>query len=84
METLFDRDFIEDLEFWVSTDRKIALKILKMVTEISREPFVGTGKPEPLKHLGGGVWSRRITHTDRLVYQVEKTRVYFLQCRYHY
>lgn len=84
METLFDRDFLEDLEFWVSTDRKIALKILKMVTEISREPFVGTGKPEPLKHLGGGVWSRRITHTDRLVYQVEKNRVCFLQCHYHY
>lgn len=84
MQTIFDPDFLDDLEYWVSTDRKTALKILKLVTEISKTPFEGTGKPEPLKYLGGGVWSRRINQVDRLVYEVRKEAVYFLQCRYHY
>jgi toxin YoeB len=51
---------------------------------VLRDPFVGIGKPEPLKHLGGNVWSRRINEADRLVYEVFADRVEFLQARYHY
>jgi len=40
--------------------------------------------PEPLRHLGSGVWSRRITQEHRLVYVVKGTTVEFLQGRYHY
>jgi len=47
-------------------------------------PFTGIGKPEPLKHLGAGVWSRRITQEHRCVYQVGNGRVHFIQGRYHY
>ena len=81
---VFDRDFLEDLAFWVSTDRKVALKILELVESIRSDPFVGLGKPEPLRNLGSGVWSRRITQEHRLVYKVEDTRLLFAQARYHY
>lgn len=75
---------MEDLEYWVRTDRKIALRILRLMKEIRRDPFRGIGKPEPLKHLGSDVWSRRITVQDRLVYRVTDDAVDFLQARYHY
>ena len=81
---VFDQDFLEDLAFWVSTDRKVALKILELVEAIRRNPFVGLGKPEPLRNLGSGVWSRRITQEHRLVYKVEESRLFFAQARYHY
>lgn len=49
-----------------------------------RDPFGGVGKPEPLKHVLAGAWSRRVTQEHRLVYMVQQERVDFLQCRYHY
>jgi toxin YoeB len=84
MKLVVDPQFLEELRFWVSTDAKVAERILKLVEEIRRDPFRGTGKPEPLKHLGSGVWSRRITQADRLVYLVQSGTVNLLQCRYHY
>lgn len=81
---VFDRDFLEDLEHWVSTDRKTALRILELVEAIRRDPFDGIGKPEPLRHLGPGVWSRRVTQEHRLVYRVKDDRILFAQARYHY
>lgn len=80
---VFDRDFLDDLNHW-STERKIALKILDLVEAVSRDPFAGLGKPEPLKSLGSGVWSRRITQEHRLVYKVADDSVTFVQARYHY
>jgi toxin YoeB len=81
---VFDRDFIDDLNHWVRTDRKTALKILDLVEAVSRDAFSGIGKPEPLRSLGSGVWSRRITQEHRLVYRVADDRVTFVQARYHY
>jgi toxin YoeB len=81
---VFDRDFLDDLNHWVRTDRKTALKILDLVEAVSRDPFGGIGKPEPLKSLGSGVWSRRITQEHRLVYKIADDRVTFVQARYHY
>ncbi len=83
-ELVFDRDFLEDLTHWVETDRKIAVKILNLVEAIRRDPFKGIGKPEPLRHLGSGVWSRRITQEHRLVYIIKTDRLLFAQARYHY
>ncbi len=74
----------EDLRYWVDTNRKVALRTLDLMEAVLRDPFGGIGKPEPLKHLGGNVWSRRITEADRLVYEVFDDRVEFLQARYHY
>lgn len=81
---VFDRDFLDDMAFWVRTDRKTALKVLELVEAVSRDPFSGIGKPEPLRFLGTGVWSRRITQEHRLVYKVVEDRVVFVQGRYHY
>jgi toxin YoeB len=81
---VFDRDFLEDLTHWVATDRKTALRILELVEAIRRDPFTGIGKPEPLRHLGQGIWSRRITREHRLVYGVKDDRILFAQARYHY
>lgn len=83
-DLVFDRDFLEDLTHWISTDRKTALRILELVESIRRDPIDGIGKPEPLRHLGQGVWSRRITQEHRLVYRVTDDRILFAQARYHY
>ncbi|TVP60113.1 MAG: Txe/YoeB family addiction module toxin [Gemmatimonadales bacterium] len=82
--SVFQDEFRDDLRFWVQTDRKIALRILKLVEAVLRDPFRGIGKPEPLRHLGPNIWSRRITQEHRLVYLVRDQRIDFLMCRYHY
>jgi len=80
----FDPNAFEDLTWWIQQDRKTALRIVKLITEIQRTPFAGTGKPEPLKHELQGCWSRRITQEHRLIYEVSETKVRILACRYHY
>jgi len=83
-ESVFQPEFREDLRYWVETDRKIALRVLDLVEAIMREPFSGIGKPEPLKYLASGTWSRRLTQEHRIVYLVRDDRIDFLQARYHY
>jgi len=83
-EAVFQREFLDDLRFWVETDRKTALRVLQIVEAVLRDPFQGIGKPEPLRHLLGGAWSRRLTQEHRLVYEVSADKIQFLQARYHY
>ena len=78
------RVFLDDLRWWVETDRKIALRVLDLIDAVLRDPFVGIGKPEPLRAMGADVWSRRITQEHRLVYRVIGERIDVLQARYHY
>lgn len=82
--TVFQPEFREDLRYWVATDRRIALRVLDLIEAVIRDPFSGIGKPEPLKYLSSGTWSRRITQEHRLVYLVQDGRIDFLQARYHY
>jgi toxin YoeB len=81
---VFHPEFIDDLRFWVSEDRRVALRALDLVEAILRDPFGGIGKPEALKHLAEGAWSRRLTQEHRIVYLVRRERIDFLQARYHY
>ena len=83
-DCVLDDHFREDLEHWVRVDRKTAMRILKLMESVLRDPFAGIGKPERLKHLDSDVWSRRITQEHRLVYHVADDRITFLQGRYHY
>ncbi len=83
-EAVFQPEFIEDLKYWVKNDRKTALRVIKLIEDILRDPFAGIGKPEPLKYLSPGTWSRRITQEHRIVYLVRDERIDFLQARYHY
>ena len=80
----FDPNAFEDLAWWVAKDRKIALRILRLIGETQRTPFEGSGKPEPLKHELKGAWSRRIDKEHRLVYEATDDRVRILACRFHY
>lgn len=82
--SVFQPEFREDLRYWVETDRKVALRAFDLIEAIMRDPFTGIGKPEPLKYLAGGCWSRRLTQEHRIVYLVRDDRIDFLQARYHY
>jgi toxin YoeB len=81
---VFQPEFREDLRHWIETDRRVALRALDLVEAVLRDPFQGIGKPEPLKYLAAGAWSRRLTQEHRLVYLVREDRIDFLQARYHY
>lgn len=81
---VFQPEFIEDLRYWVETDRKLAIRAFDLIEAILRDPFTGIGKPEPLKYLTPGAWSRRLTQEHRIVYLVRDQQIDFLQARYHY
>jgi len=83
-DSVFQPEFIEDLRHWVQTDHSTALRVLSLVEAIRKDPFKGMGKPEPLKYIAPGVWSRRLTQEHRIVYLVRDDRIDFLQARYHY
>jgi toxin YoeB len=68
----------------VQIDKKVYAKIVELIKEIQRDPFVGKGKPEPLKHQLSGLWSRRITEEHRLVYKVLEDEIVIVSCRFHY
>lgn len=74
-----------DYLYWQRQVRKTLRRINSLLDDIQRDdPFEGLGKPEPLKHVLAGVWSRRIDEADRLVYLVDDSYVIILQARYHY
>ncbi len=74
----------EDYLYWQETDKKTLKKLHELMKDVSRSPYEGIGKPEPLKHALRGFWSRRITDEHRLVYKVEGNVLYVVQARYHY
>jgi toxin YoeB len=74
----------EDYLYWQQFDKKILKKVNELLKDISRSPYEGIGKPEPLKHALSGFWSRRITDEHRLVYRVEGDIIKVAQARYHY
>jgi toxin YoeB len=82
--SVFQDEFREDLAWWVETNPRTARRALEIVEAVMRDPFAGIGKPEPLKHLGPNVWSRRLSAEHRIVYLVRDDRIDFLQGRYHY
>jgi toxin YoeB len=84
VKLVFSEHAWDDYLFWQKTDRKMVARINKLIREIERTPFEGTGKPEPLKHALSGYWSRRIDDEHRLVYKVEGDSILIAQARFHY
>lgn len=84
MKIIFSEHAWDDYLYWQRTDRKVLDRINRLIREIQRTPFEGTGKPEPLRHGLAGYWSRRITDEQRIVYKVEKDALLLAQLRYHY
>lgn len=80
----FSSQFKEDLGWWFREDPRKASKILDLVTAVMQDPFKDIGKPEPLKYMDSNILSRRIDLGHRFIYQVNKTQIDFLACRFHY
>lgn len=74
----------EDYLYWQLTDKKKLKKINDLLKDISRNPFFGIGKPEPLKHKYAGFWSCRIDDEHRLIYKFEDDEILIIKCRFHY
>lgn len=74
----------EDYVYWQTQDRKTLRRINQLIADVLRDPFVGIGKPEPLKDALSGAWSRRIDESNRLVYVVTDDQIFVLQAREHY
>ncbi|MDE6419509.1 MAG: Txe/YoeB family addiction module toxin [Lachnospiraceae bacterium] len=81
---IFAEDAWEEYLYWQGQDKKTLKKINSLLKAIQREPFIGAGKPEPLKDSTNGEWSRRINEKDRLVYRVSREGIIVTQCKGHY
>ena len=84
MKLIFAEKAWEDYLYWQKTDKKMLKRINVLIKDITREPFEGIGKPEPLKHALSGYWSRRINDEHRIVYKVHDVSLLIAQLRYHY
>ena len=84
MKYIFVDESWEDYQYWLKTDKKILSRINDLIKDISRTPYTGIGKPEPLKYKYKGFWSRRITDEHRLIYQVKGDELWIVKCRFHY
>ena len=80
----FTNEAFNQFTEWQITDKKIFQKIVALIKETERNPFEGSGKPEPLKHDLQGYWSRRINLEHRLVYKVSENSILIIACKYHY
>ncbi len=88
MKLVWTENAWDDYEFWQKTDPRMVEKINDIIKNAKRTPFIGLGKPEPLKGDLSGFWSRRITSEHRFVYRVVgsggEQRLEIVQCRFHY
>ncbi len=85
MEVIFLPDADDDLQFWISAGNKVIIKkIVQLIDDIKVHPYTGLGKPEPLKHILSGAWSRRINKEHRLIYEMDGEKILILSARGHY
>ena len=84
MKLIFADEAWEDYLYWQKQDKCMVERINKLIRETHRDPFVGVGKPEALKHALSGYWSRRITDEHRMVYRIEGGALLIAQLRFHY
>lgn len=88
MKLVFSSRAWDDYLAWQGDDRRGLDRVNALIKEAMRDPFRGTGKPEPLSGNLSGWWSRRINREHRLIYRVsgkdEAQALEIAQCRYHY
>jgi len=84
VKLVFAENAWQDYLYWQKTDKKVLKRINQLIQAISREPFDGIGKPEPLKHALSGYWSRRINDEHRVIYKIQQKSLLIVQLRYHY
>lgn len=84
MRLVFTTNGWEDYTHWLRADRQVVKRINNLISDALRDPTGGIGKPEPLRHMFAGAWSRRITEEHRMVYLVDGDDLVILQARFHY
>ncbi len=84
MNILFTRKAWIEYTDWINIDKKIITRINQLIKDIQNNPFLGIGKPEPLKFDLTGYWSRRINDEHRLIYQIKDNNIIIISCKYHY
>lgn len=84
MRLLWEDRAWEDYLYWQTQDKKTLKRINVLINEIKRTPFEGIGKPEPLRGMLSGYWSRRIDDVNRIVYFEKNSIIYVVSCRGHY
>lgn len=84
MNLVFSPQAWKDYQPWVENDRKLVRRINELIKETARSPYQGVGKPEPLRHVLAGFWSRRITDEHRMVYRIAGKNLEIAQLRFHY
>ena len=84
MRLIFTPHGWEDYLYWQETNKATVIRLNRLLNEVLRDPVSGIGKPEPLRHVLAGCWSRRIDEEHRLVYLVDGDDIVVLQARYHY
>ncbi len=84
MRLVFTPNGWSDYTYWLAADRQTLKRINRLIDDALRDPVSGIGKPEPLRHMLSGAWSRRITQEHRLVYLVDGDDLIILQARFHY
>lgn len=76
--------FLADLQHWVTSDPRLAARVLRIMVEIARNPQEGIGKTERLKHGNTHDYSRRINQEHRMVYRFDNEHIEFISARFHY
>ncbi len=84
MRLVFTPHGWNDYQHWLQADRQTLKRINRLIDDALRDPTDGIGKPEPLRHLLAGAWSRRISEEHRLVFLVDDADLVILQARFHY
>lgn len=84
MRLVFTPNGWSDYTYWLAADQQTLKRINRLIDDALRDPVSGIGKPEPLRHMLAGVWSRRITEEHRLVYLVDGDDLVILQVRFRY
>ena len=84
MKLVFSEQAWDDYLYWQKIDKKLLERINTIIKDISRSPFEGIGKPEPLKNALSGYWSRRINDEHRIVYKISDGSMLIAQLRFHY
>lgn len=84
MRLVLTPDGRDDYKYWLQADRQILKRVNRLIDDALRDPTNGIGKPEPLRHMFTGAWSRRITDEHRLVYLVDDEDLVVLQARFRY
>ena len=84
MKILFQEKAFDEYLYWQKNDKKTLKRLNNIIKDITRNPYEGLGKPEPLRYALQGYWSRRITLEDKIIYKVENDNLIIIACAKHY